>query len=120
MDNTAIAHAIFDAAEARDVEKFLSYFAADAMSWHNFDAIDQPIAEAGAQLRELMKIMKSVTYVERRYIAIPDGAVLQHTTTAVLPDDSTISVPTMARIHIDGSGKVRRLEEYFDSRQAGM
>lgn len=118
MDNAALAHSIFDAAEAGDINKFLSCFTADAVIWHNYDLIDQPVAEAVAQLGEVMKMVKGLKYADRRYISVPDGAVLQHTSQAELPNGQKLAVHHMLRLYIDG-GKVRRVEEYIDTRQAG-
>jgi ketosteroid isomerase-like protein len=119
MDNAALAHSIFDAAEAGDIQKFLSCFTSDAVIWHNYDQIDQPVAAAVAQLGEVMKMVKSIKYADRRYVALPDGAVLQHTSVAELPNGHTMSVYHMLRLYIDGD-KVRRVEEYIDSRQMGQ
>lgn len=119
MDNAALAHAMFDAVEAGDIEKFKSFYASDAVVWHNFDPVDHPAEQVVAQLESVMKMVKNLRYGDRRYLALPDGALLQHTSQAELPNGHTMKVHHILRLYIEGN-KVRRVEEYFDSRQAGQ
>jgi ketosteroid isomerase-like protein len=119
MDNAALAHAMFDAAESGDIEKFKSFYTPDAVVWHNFDPVDHPASQAAAQLANVMKMVKSIKYADRRYLSLPDGALLQHTSQAELPNGHRMQVYHILRLYIEG-GKVRRVEEYFDSRQAGQ
>jgi ketosteroid isomerase-like protein len=117
VDNVALAHAVYDAAQAGDQALFLSYFAPDCVVWHNFDQVEQPIKEAAAALAAMAQHFSSLTYEERRYIPAPDGAVIQHVSRATLKDGRTVSIPTMQRMYIS-NGRIRRIEEYFDTRAA--
>jgi uncharacterized protein len=114
VDNAALAHAAFDAAAVGDVARFQSYFAPDAIVWHNFDQVEQPIQVAAAQLAGMMQHFASVSYEDRRYIAVPDGAVCQHTSTVTRKDGKVVKVYTMLRLHIR-DGRIQRAEEYFDT-----
>lgn len=117
-DNAALTHAVFDALEAGDFGRFASCFQADAVVWHNFDGIDQPIAEVADVLGQVIAGEGPMTYEERRYLSLPGGAVAQHVVRIALADGSVREVPAMLRIHVR-DGLISRIEEYFDSAQAG-
>jgi ketosteroid isomerase-like protein len=117
MDHAALAHAAWDAASAGDVARFQSYFAPDAVVWHNFDQVEQPIAVAAAQLGAMMQHVGSITYEDRRYVSLPDGAVMQHVSTVALKDGRKVPVHTKIRMYVR-DGRIQRVEEYFDTAAA--
>jgi uncharacterized protein len=118
VDNIALAHAVFDAAAAGDSVRFLSYFTPNAVVWHNFDLVEQPIRDAAAALSAMRPYVTSLTYEDRRYMPAPGGAVLQHVSRVALKNGRTVDVHTMLRMYVS-EGRVARLEEYFDSKAAG-
>jgi ketosteroid isomerase-like protein len=117
MDNVAIIHTVFDALEAGDFEKFLSLFDQSAVIWQNFTGRDTPVAEVAAMLESMLPGLQSDCYEDRRYIAIEDGVIAQHTKRATRLDGLVVEIPIMLRIFIDG-GVIKRIEEYFDLGQA--
>jgi len=117
MDNAALAHAAYDAAQGGDMAGFLACFTPDAVVWHNFDQAEQPIQAAVAQLGAMAQHFASMSYDDRRYVNLPGGAVLQHISRAVLKDGRVVAVPTMLRMYVSG-GRISRLEEYFDTATA--
>jgi ketosteroid isomerase-like protein len=117
VDNAALAQAAFDAAAAGDVARFQSFFAPDAIVWHNFDQVEQPAAVAVAQLGGLLQMVAGVAYEDRRYLSVPDGAVLQHTSCVTRKDGKQVRVHTMIRMYVR-DGLIQRIEEYFDTAAA--
>jgi ketosteroid isomerase-like protein len=114
VDNAALAHAAWDAAAAGNIAGFLAFFAPDAVVWHNFDQVEQPIAEAAAQLGAMMQHFASISYEDRRYVSLPDGAVMQHVSRVTMKDGRKVNVHTMLRMHAR-DGRIQRVEEYFDA-----
>lgn len=114
MNNIEIAHALYDALEAGDIQGFRSRFADNAIVWHNFDNVEQSIDQALANLHGMAQMFSALTYTERRYMATEDGAVLQHVGNSFLHDGRVIHTPIMQRMMIE-NGLVTRIEEYLDS-----
>lgn len=114
MNNTTLAHELFDAAEAGDLKKFRELFSDNAAVWHNFDEIDQPVDEAIAFLQGFLDGGASLSYRERDYFEIPGGAVVQHNSYMTNADGSVLKTPTMQRLYVV-DGKVKRIEEYLDT-----
>jgi ketosteroid isomerase-like protein len=117
LDNAALAHAAWDAAAAGNVAGFQAFFAPDAVVWHNFDQVEQPIAVAAAQLGAMMQHFASIAYEDRRYLPLPDGAVMQHVSCVTLKDGRQVRVHTMLRLYVR-DGRIQRVEEYFDTAAA--
>jgi ketosteroid isomerase-like protein len=116
MDAAATAHAVFDALDADDFDRFRSFFATDAVIWHNYDGAEIGLEETALRLKKLRAMMKDARYVERRYVSIADGAVCQHTLRMNTLDGQPIELHAMLRMFLR-DGLVRRVEEYFDPAQ---
>lgn len=119
MDDAQLAHGLFDALDASDFDRFASFFAEDAVIWHNFDNLEQSVAEAAAVLSDLRHRVEKSRYEQRRYICAPGGAVAQHVVCVTRLDGRIVEIPAMMRIFIEG-GKIHRIEEYFDIGQSGQ
>jgi ketosteroid isomerase-like protein len=116
MDAAATAHALFDALDADDFDRFASFFAADAVIWHNYDGLECSLQDTAARLKQLRAVMKDARYRERRYVSIADGAVCQHTLCMNTLDGQPVELHAMLRMFLR-DGLVRRVEEYFDPAQ---
>jgi ketosteroid isomerase-like protein len=117
MDAVATAHAVFDALDARDFERFQSFFTPDAVIWHNFDTMEHTIPETAQVLEAHMGKLKESRYADRRYIAAPGGAVCQHVVRSETLTGDIIELHSMMRMFFE-NGRVRRIEEYFELAQA--
>ncbi len=111
MTNLEMVHAMFDAVERRDIDKYASFYAPDAVVWQNTVPWDQPATEVPKRMRGLWEKRKEWRYADRRYFEVPGGVVCQHVSTSVGLDDKPGQVHVMARFHIK-DGKVTRFEEY--------
>jgi len=101
---------------AGDVEGVRSIYAPDATIWHNFDQRDQSPDENLLTLVDLHRRASNLQYTEIRRFVAPDGFVQQH----VLTGDARggpLKMPAMIRFWVEG-GRITRLEEYLDTRQA--
>jgi ketosteroid isomerase-like protein len=101
---------------AGDVEGVRAIYAPDATIWHNFDQRDQSPDENLLTLVDLHRRASNLQYTEIRRFVAPDGFVQQH----VLTGDARggpLKMPAMIRFWVEG-GRITRLEEYLDTRQA--
>jgi ketosteroid isomerase-like protein len=101
---------------AGDVEGVRAIYAPDATIWHNFDQRDQSPDENLLTLVDLHRRAGNLQYTEIRRFVAPDGFVQQH----VLTGDARggpLKMPAMIRFWVEG-GRITRLEEYLDTRQA--
>lgn len=117
MDDVAIVHALFDALDAGDYERFKTFFTDDAVIWHNWDLVDTPIEATATALAGLKSQVKDPKYEDRRYEAVPGGVIAQHVLRVTAPDGKRAEMHAMMRIYTQ-NGKVRRVEEYFDLGQS--
>jgi ketosteroid isomerase-like protein len=117
MDAVATAHAVFDALDARDFDRFQAFFMPDAVIWHNFDNSEYTIPETAQILGAHMANMKENRYADRRYIAAPGGAVCQHVVRSKTHSGDSIELHSMMRMFVE-NGRIRRIEEYFEPAQA--
>jgi ketosteroid isomerase-like protein len=111
-----IADRLITAIMAGDSDAVRSIYSPDARIWHNFDQRDQTVDENLATLADMHRRAKNLNYTEIRRFAAPDGFVQQH----VLTGDATygpMKMPAMIRFWV-ADGRISRLEEYLDTRQA--
>jgi ketosteroid isomerase-like protein len=119
MDDAELTHGLFNALEAGEFDQFAGFFKEGAVIWHNFDNLEQSVAEAAAVLSDLRSRTEKSRYEQRRYFCAPGGAVAQHVVRATRLDGRIVEIPAMLRIFIE-SGKIHRIEEYFDIGQSAQ
>ncbi len=112
----AVADRFFAAIEAGDVDALREIYAPDATVWHNFDDIDQPVAENLKTLTMLHSLMPDMRYTEVRRTIIDGGFVQQHVLLGTAPGGA-LKMAAMLRVDI-ADGHVQRIEEYLDPSQA--
>ena len=101
---------------AGDADAVRGIYAPDAQIWHNFDQRDQTVDENLRTLVDLHRRATNLHYTEIRRWLIDGGFVQQH----VLTGDAKggpLAMPAMIRFEV-ADGRVTRLEEYLDTRQA--
>jgi len=109
---------IVAAALAGDATDLFDIYAPDAVIWHNHDLKETTVAE-NAQLLEAMDgWVKNRSYDERRIQVFEDGAMQQHVLRGTRAGDGEpVELHACAVITVR-DGKVTRLDEYLDSREA--
>jgi ketosteroid isomerase-like protein len=113
MNGTEIAHRFFDAIQIGDRATLERLCTKDAVVWHNYDGVDMPFEEIARSLNLLPGLLADFRYGDRRYLSVPDGAILQHTFKGSMPDGTRLNVPMMVRVFLQGD-RIQRFEEYLD------
>jgi ketosteroid isomerase-like protein len=108
-----LAHQFFDAVEKGDRGTLERLCTQDAVIWHNYDQLEGPFKKVIPRLHKAATVLKHLSYAQRRYTPLPDGALAQHSLTGTLPDGSTIDAPVIVRLYMR-DGRIHRLEEYLD------
>lgn len=107
---------LITAIQAGDAEAVRGIYAADAQIWHNFDEVVQNPAQNLLTLVDMHKRASNLRYTEIQRFASPGGFVQQH----VLVGDAKygpLRMPAIIRFWVT-DGRITRLEEYLDTRQA--
>ncbi|MBK3579698.1 nuclear transport factor 2 family protein [Streptomyces sp. MBT65] len=112
----SVVNTLLAAIEQGDMDEVRRCFAPGALTWHNFDEIEQDVDAMAAMLGHLCTLSTSRNYEDRRITTVRSQAFLQYTLTAVLHSEGRFRMPAMMRLEIDSDGLVARIEEYFDSR----
>ena len=87
-----------------------------AAVWHNFDERDQTVDENLAMLHDMHRRLQGFQYTEVRRALTADGFVQQHVLVGQAMGGA-LRMPAMIRFYV-ANGRITRLEEYLDTRQA--
>lgn len=104
------------AIQAGDTDTIRTIYAPNAEIWHNFDEAIQAPADNVLTLADMHRRASNIRYTEIQRFASPGGFVQQH----VLVADAKygpMRMPAIIRFWVT-DGKITRLEEYLDTRQA--
>ncbi|MEQ1701004.1 MAG: nuclear transport factor 2 family protein [Ilumatobacteraceae bacterium] len=101
---------------AGDTDGVRAIYAPDAEIWHNFDQRNQSVDENVASMADLHGRASGLAYTEIRRFLAPGGFVQQHVLVGQ-GKGGPLQLPAMIRFWVEG-GRVARLEEYVDTRQA--
>ena len=101
---------------AGDADAVRSIYAPDARIWHNFDQVDQSVDDNLRTLVDLHHRATGLQYTEIRRFTAPGGFVQQHVLVGHAKG-GPLHMPAMIRFWVEG-GRIARLEEYLDTRQA--
>lgn len=112
-DAVALAHRLFDALGRGDREGVMETIADGAVVWHNYDDREKPFADRIDGLMRASRVTEGFHYAERRYVALPGGALVQHRLRGQVPGGAAFDAPIIVRIYLDGA-RIERFEEYFD------
>lgn len=111
-----IAERLLAGIGAADEAAVRAVCAPDARIWHNFDRREQTVDENVATLHDLHRRAHHLEYTEIRRFLSPGGFVQQHVLTGQAKG-GPLTMPAMIRFWVEG-GRITRLEEYLDTRQA--
>ena len=94
-------------------------FAPGAVTWHSFDEVEAPtVPDTLESVRAIRKVVPDFRMDDVRTSPAVDGlAWAQYTVTGTLPDGTVFRAPAALAVHLDGAGKVTRIEEYVDTAQ---
>ena len=111
----AMAHGLFDALGRGDREAVLAAVTDDAVVWQNHDDREKAFSDRIDGLMRASRVSTGFRYVERRYLALPDGVLLQHRLQGTVPDRGAFDAPIIVRAFLR-DGRLSRFEEYFDQK----
>ncbi|HQY13591.1 MAG TPA: nuclear transport factor 2 family protein [Ilumatobacteraceae bacterium] len=112
----SIADRLLGAITAAHADAVREVYAPDASIWHNFDEVDQTVDQNLATLVDLHQRASGLQYTEIRRFLAPGGFVQQHVLVGQAAG-GPLHLPAMIRFWVEG-GRITRLEEYLDTRQA--
>jgi ketosteroid isomerase-like protein len=111
-----LADRLLAAIGAADEAALREVYSPDAGIWHNFDQKDQTVDENLLTLHDLHRRLDGLAYTEIRRFLAPGGFVQQHVLTG-RAKAGPVCIPAMIRFTVE-DGRITRLEEYLDTRQA--
>ena len=117
MDTLELARHFTRSIEAGDIEAIRACYADDAQIWHNFDEVNQTVDENMKVLEWMKRQATRRTYEISRLEEIVGGYVQQHVLRMVNLAGEEITMPACLFVSVE-DGKIRRLEEYLDPKQA--
>jgi ketosteroid isomerase-like protein len=103
--------------EAGDIDTVRACYAEDAEIWHNFDQVEQTVDENMKVLEWMKQKSSSRKYEISRLERIRGGYVQQHILRIVTLAGDEIEMPACLIVALK-DGKITRLEEYLDPKQA--
>jgi ketosteroid isomerase-like protein len=114
----AILTRFFAAIPARDIDTVASIYHPDVAAWHNFDNLDQSLADNLRTLGWVSKNVANLRYEEVRRAPMGTSQVVQqHVLRGTAPNGSELDIPACIIFTFDDDGRITRLEEYLDSAQ---
>jgi len=116
-DVLRLAERFVAAIETGDIEAVKDCYAPDAEIWHNFDNINQTVAENLKVLGWMAGVLSDRHYAILRRVEIPGGFLQQHVLHGKLKNGNAFSMPACLVIQVE-NGRIKRLEEYLDVSQA--
>lgn len=102
-----------DAVNAGAVETVLALLAPGATTWHNFDDVTAPLADAFKGLGWMHKNVAGLRWETRKVRATPDGFVWEAVIRGTAPHGE-LAAHTCMVVHLDGAGLITELDEYID------
>lgn len=111
-----LADRLLAAIGAADTDALRAVYAPDAAIWHNFDEREQTVDENLVTLVDLHRRATGLEYTEIRRFPAPGGFVQQHVLVGQAKG-GPLRMPAMIRFWVE-AGRITRLEEYLDTRQA--
>lgn len=111
----SLATNFFDAIEQGDIETMKNSFTPDAEIWHNTDELIVSPEFTAKILAGMVERIINIKYHDRRLIVFPGGFVQQHCLEGNrIHDGEKVRLPCAIICKVE-SGKITRLDEYFDS-----
>ena len=109
----ATAHRLFDALGRGDRNGVLANVTDDAVVWQNYDDQEKPFADRVDNLVRASRVSEGFHYADRRYVPLPDGALIQHRLRGSIPNGGAFDAPIVVRITMRDD-RIARFEEYLD------
>lgn len=115
----AFADRFIDALNAGDAARVKEFYTRDGTVWHNFDDLDQPLADNLKMLEWFVRKAPARRYRVVRRELLPGGWFQQHVLEAQLPNGRQLKLHACCVITLQ-EGRIKRVEEYVDPAQAAV
>lgn len=107
------------AAEAGDASDLFNIYADGAVIWHNHDNKETTVEQNAKLLEKMALWVADRRYTDRRIRVFDGGAVQQHVLRGThRASGEELSMDACVVVLVNDAGKITRLDEYIDSRQA--
>ena len=113
-DVLTLADRFISAVAAGDLDTVRSIYAPDAEIWNNYMRKTQNVDENLATLKWMTTSVKNVRYDDIRCITTSEGYVDQHVLLGTGTSVAELELPACLSVKVE-NGRVKKLEEYFDS-----
>ncbi|EXJ75428.1 uncharacterized protein A1O5_02124 [Cladophialophora psammophila CBS 110553] len=111
----ATAAQFFNAIEAGDIAAMKSLLTLDAEIWHNTDELVTSPDHTARVLAGMVERITNLKYSDRRLDVFPGGFVQQHVLEGNrIHDGEKVRLPAAIIARVE-NGKIRRIDEYFDT-----
>lgn len=112
---------IIAAAEAGAATDLYDVYAPDAVIWHNYDLVEQTVADNARVLEAIDRWVTDRTYTDRRIRVFEGGIVQQHVLRGTnRASGEPVAVHACVVVQVGEDGRITRLDEYIDSREAAI
>lgn len=115
----AFADRFMDALNVGDAALVKEFYTPDATVWHNFDNLDQPLADNLKMLEWFGRKAPGRRYRVLRREIVPGGWFQQHMLEAQLPNGREMKLYACCVITLAGD-RIKRIEEYVDPAQTAV
>src|SRR5688500_6166216 len=115
----AFADQFIDALNAGDAARVKEFYTPDGTVWHNFDDLDQPLADNLKMLEWFVRKAPTRRYRGVRRELLHGGWFQQHVLEAQLPNGRQLKLLACCVITLQ-EGRIKRIEEYVDPAQAAV
>jgi uncharacterized protein len=119
MDKLSVAAAFAAASRANDPEALRALSAPGAVTWHNFDEVEQSTDDVVRSLGRMHHIVDGLTWTDVAVKATTDGFVWQSILSGAAPG-GTLRVHSCIVATLDADAKIVRVDEYLDTRQVAV
>ncbi|HEX2902641.1 MAG TPA: nuclear transport factor 2 family protein [Jatrophihabitans sp.] len=110
---------IIAAAEAGDASDLVNIYAEDAVIWHNHDGKQTSVAQNSKLLESMASWVADRRYTDRRIHVFDGGVVQQHVLRGThRASGEELAMDACVVVLVNEQGRITRLDEYIDSRQA--
>jgi ketosteroid isomerase-like protein len=119
-EKLGIAREYARASNAGEVDALMALYAPDAVVWHNFDQVEQPLHRSMATVRWLHRTVPDVAFTDVSHLLTDEGFLQRSVLVGTAPDGSSLQVPSCVVVTINADGRITRAEEYLDSGQLAV
>ena len=117
MQPLDVAAALFEAIEAKRVDRVAALYADDVVVWHNFSNAEQSKSANLAVLEGLTRAVEDLHYEVIERLPLADRVMQRHNLRCRTKSGEEIVIPACIFVTVRGD-RIVRIDEYLDTAQA--